>query len=212
LQRQEHLITAKQIARNLLVHHYNAVDKRMRQGIASATAYDNNGALDIYTWGAILWKALGRDDLALEAITHAKNNYITTDDGVVSFRAYIVAEGYTPAATPVWSEGSFGAALAYRRTGIISGGTGSEDWTSTLSELNAMKAAIFTRRPIRPRMISTIGRVSPAALGAIWFATIRFSSGRKTYSRSNRRQRTQRWSAISPNNLARIRQWLSSIL
>ena len=88
---------------------------RFYQG-ANDAGPDTAGALDIYSWGAMLLNAWG-DTAKVEASRVYIDLYETRNGIAVGWSPYSAKDGYPGAAEVVWFEGSFGVTMMQRKLG-----------------------------------------------------------------------------------------------
>lgn len=106
---------------------YNTAESRLNQGVNGGIP-DTADPLDANTWGAIYLNASGKPSLATRSLNRL-NLFSVTDQGVTGYAPFYSAGGYPGAVETVWYEGSFGAVLAYYRTGHY------EEYRETLNHL-----------------------------------------------------------------------------
>ena len=81
-------------------------------------AADTSDPLDTHTWGGIWLHNIGRDDLAKQVLSDtALSPFKLSNDGVAGYAAAYDAGGYPGIIPAVWSEGTFGAAMAFLAIG-----------------------------------------------------------------------------------------------
>ena len=86
-----------------------------RRGL-SDTGPDDTDALDVSSWGTLFLLAIGRSDLAAQALAHTAA-FASADGGTSGYRSYYPQPVFTSAPANVWVEGSAGVALAQLRSG-----------------------------------------------------------------------------------------------
>lgn len=110
------LTRSQRVKAGLLTTLWNAEQARFNQGY-QATGPDTADALDLHSWGAIFLEAIGEEAKARAVMTEASlAPFFTTIDGVTGYGIADPAKGGYDGLLPnVWSEGTFGVALALRR-------------------------------------------------------------------------------------------------
>lgn len=81
---------------------------------AGVNTPDGQHALDTHTWGSVILRKWGKNDLARTSMLRCTDKYFTTDAATLKsgYTAYISEDGYPSAVVTPWYEGSFGAAVA----------------------------------------------------------------------------------------------------
>jgi len=101
----------------ILVQLWDPVHSRFYQGM-QPNGPDGSDPLDVHTWGAIWLHAIGRDDLAQKTLNpEALTPLQFTQNGIRGYAPAYPGGGYPSALQTIWSEGTFGAALAYLSIG-----------------------------------------------------------------------------------------------
>jgi hypothetical protein len=108
---------AAALQQNILSLLWDSNNNRFYQGM-DLTGPDPSDPLDMHTWGAIWLHNIGRDDLANQVMTtEALAPFALTNGGVTGYGAAYSSGGYPGIVPSVWSEGTFGAALAFLAIG-----------------------------------------------------------------------------------------------
>lgn len=96
---------------------WNTTEGRFNQGVQT-TGPDTADALDLHSWGAIFLQAIGETTKATDVMSVAAlAPFAITIDGIGGYGIADPAKGYPGMVPNVWSEGSFGVALALKRIG-----------------------------------------------------------------------------------------------
>lgn len=113
-----YLTRSIRVMNGLLGTLWNAAEARFNQGYQTSGP-DTADALDLHSWGAIFLVAVGQTEKARAVMTDAAlAPFLATVDGVTGYGIADPAKGGYDGLLPnVWSEGTFGVALALRRLG-----------------------------------------------------------------------------------------------
>jgi hypothetical protein len=96
---------------------WSTANNRFYQGMQPAGP-DASDPLDTHTWGGIWLHNIGRDDLAKQVLSDsALAPFQLTNGGVTGYAAAYNSGGYPGIVPSVWSEGTFGAAMAFLAIG-----------------------------------------------------------------------------------------------
>jgi hypothetical protein len=108
---------ATTLQQNILSMLWDNTNQRFYQGM-QPTGPDPSDPLDMHTWGAIWLNRVGETDKATQVMNDAAlAPFVVTNGGVTGYATAYTSGGY-PGITPsVWSEGTFGAALAFLSLG-----------------------------------------------------------------------------------------------
>jgi hypothetical protein len=98
---------------------WDPVENRFAQGLRPE-GLDTVEPLDVNSWGAIFLDAVGRPDLAAHALGRTPA-FGVADQGINGFLAFRTQPSVPHPLPVVWTEGSFGVALAQARNGDTSG-------------------------------------------------------------------------------------------
>ncbi|NKB66234.1 MAG: hypothetical protein GKR89_04165 [Candidatus Latescibacteria bacterium] len=88
---------------------------RLAQGVRPAHI-DPRDALDLHSWGALFLRAAGEEEKARQTLADIEA-FRVVDRGVEGMTPYLAERGYQHATGGVWSEGTLGAALAFKAMG-----------------------------------------------------------------------------------------------
>jgi hypothetical protein len=139
---------------------------RLLQGIGSDGVPDTADPLDCHSWGAVWAHKIGRDDLARLLITDEALAplYFESSQGAKGYGAYYGGpEGGYPGAVPtVWSEGSFGVALAHLAIGNI------DAWRKIIEGLIPMQMTDGAFRYVTDEDVRYEMTTARSSIGSAW--------------------------------------------
>lgn len=136
---------------------------RFRQGISTAGVPDNADPLDCHSWGAMFLAASGDMAKATQIMTEAAlAPFAHTQGNVSGYSAYYAAGGYPGAIPAVWSEGTFGVALAFLAIGDLDG------WWTTIEGMMPGQEADGSYRYCVPKDVTYEMTDAKAVIGGAW--------------------------------------------
>jgi hypothetical protein len=146
----------------ILTSLWDSTNQRLLQGM-DPTGPDDSDPLDMHTWGAIWLNAVGRSDLANIVMSSAAlAPFQLTSNGVTGYAAAYSAGGYPGIVPSVWSEGTFGAALAFLALGDT------VNWQATIDGIAGGQEADGSFRYVTVADTTYEFTSSKSTIGAAW--------------------------------------------
>jgi len=141
---------------------WDGTHSRFYQGMQSNGA-DTSDPLDTHTWGAIWLHNVGRDDLAAQVMSAAAlAPFQCTDKGARGYAAAYASGGYPGIVPSVWSEGTFGAAMAFLAIGDT------VHWQATIDGIAGNQEADGSFRYVTTADATYQFTSSKSTIGAAW--------------------------------------------
>lgn len=136
---------------------------RFRQGVGPAGEPDTADPLDCHSWGAMFLVAIGELAKAQQIMTdEALAPFAYTYQGVSGYGAYYAGGGYPDATPTVWSEGTFGVALAFLALGDH------DRWAIAVQGMMAGQEADGAYRYAVPKVVAYEMTDARGVIGGAW--------------------------------------------
>jgi hypothetical protein len=137
---------------------------RFIQGMGAGMVPDYGNPLDVHSWGAMFLVAAGEPVKASQTMTDQQlAPFRFTINGLTGYAPAFAADPAYPQATPtVWSEGTFGVALALLAIGDRS------RWLITMQQMMAGQEADGSYRYCQPRNVPYEWTDSKSVIGCAW--------------------------------------------
>jgi hypothetical protein len=137
---------------------------RFLQGMGAGMVPDTGDPLDCHSWGAMFLVAAGEPVKASQIMTDEQlAPFRFTINGLTGYAAAYAADPAYPQATPtVWSEGTFGVALAFLAIADRS------RWLITMQQMMAGQEADGSYRYVSVRNVPYEWTDSKAVIGCAW--------------------------------------------
>lgn len=153
---------ATALQQNILGKLWDSSHNRFYQGIQSSGP-DPSDPLDTHTWGGIWLHNIGRDDLAQQVLSStALAPFKLTNGGVSGYAAAYDSGGYPGIVPAVWSEGTFGAAMAFLSLGDT------VNWQATIDGIAGGQRPDGSFRYVTTADTNYEFTSSEATIGAAW--------------------------------------------
>ncbi|HEY8999146.1 MAG TPA: hypothetical protein VIM53_02410 [Candidatus Saccharimonadales bacterium] len=153
---------ATTLQQNILSKLWDSTHNRFYQGM-QPSGPDPSDPLDTHTWGGIWLHNVGRDDLAKQVLsTTALAPFKLTNGGATGYAAAYDNGGYPGIVPAVWSEGTFGAAMAFLAIGDT------VNWQATIDGIAGGQRPDGSFRYVTATDTNYEFTSSEATIGAAW--------------------------------------------
>lgn len=153
---------ANTLEANIMSLLWDSKNQRFYQGM-DPTGPDSSDPLDMHSWGGIWLCNTGRTDLAAQVLSETSlAPFVVTDAGVTGYTSAYASGGYPGIIPSVWSEGTFGVALAFLALGDT------VNWQATVDGIAGGQRPDGSFRYVTETDTTYEFTVSESTIGAAW--------------------------------------------